>query len=323
MAKYTKERLINYRIGNENSLENVSGKYSDDGVYGGSSLGLNGIGSKLTNFLSKKLTVTSINYGKYESCSFEDGLFTGRDLGSSSSPNGTTVSWVPDEQFFQNKSANLSDLKKLFEDISALCPELTIELTVDGKSTTYHSENGLNDLVDKKVGDREILGSRFNIRKVVTGNLFDICLTYSSDYSDSTTAYVNYGLTESGIHISTVRSQMTKCLNKFAMANGLIKKESEEFSSSEFNAYDSKGKEYKDHILFDAKYRDLYIALICQHYGIYKTDENIPKYVKLHIDHGLDLMNKVFNNSYKDKYYRFKRLRLKKIRSLCSCKSTD
>lgn len=69
------------------------------------------------------------------------------------------------------------------------------------------------------------------------------------------------------------------------------------FSSSEFNAYDSKGKEYKDHILFDAKYRDLYIALICQHYGIYKTDENIPKYVKLHIDHGLDLMNKVFNNS--------------------------
>lgn len=214
---------------------NTSGKYSDDGVYGGSSLGLNGIGSKLTNFLSKKLTVTSINDGKYESCSFEDGLFTGRDLGSSSSPNGTTVSWVPDEQFFQNKSANLSDLKKLFEDISALCPELTIELTVDGKSTTYHSENGLNDLVDKKVGDREILGSRFNIRKVVTGNLFDICLTYSSDYSDSTTAYVNYGLTESGIHISTVRSQMTKCLNKFAMANGLIKKESEEFSSSEFN----------------------------------------------------------------------------------------
>lgn len=69
------------------------------------------------------------------------------------------------------------------------------------------------------------------------------------------------------------------------------------FSSSEFNVYDSKGKEYKDHILFDAKYRDLYIALICQHYGIYKTDENIPKYVKLHIDHGLELMDKLFNNS--------------------------
>ena len=69
------------------------------------------------------------------------------------------------------------------------------------------------------------------------------------------------------------------------------------FSSSEFNIYDSKGKEYKDHILFDPKYRDLYIALICQHYGIYKTDDNIPKYVKLHIDHGLDLMDKLFSNN--------------------------
>lgn len=60
---------------------------------------------------------------------------------------------------------------------------------------------------------------------------------------------------------------------------------------------DSKGKEYKDHILFDSQYRDFYIALICQHYEIYKTDENIPKYVKLHIDHGLELLDKIFDSS--------------------------
>ena len=61
------------------------------------------------------------------------------------------------------------------------------------------------------------------------------------------------------------------------------------FSTSEFNIYDSKGKEYKDHILFDAKFRDFYISLICQHYGIYKSNETIPKYYKLHIEHGLEL----------------------------------
>lgn len=69
------------------------------------------------------------------------------------------------------------------------------------------------------------------------------------------------------------------------------------FSTSEFNIYDSKGKEYKDHILFDAKYRDFYIALICQHYGVYKINENIPKYIKLHIDHGLELMDNLFSNN--------------------------
>lgn len=30
------------------------------------------------------------------------------------------------------------------------------------------------------------------------------------------------------------------------------------FQTSDFNFYDSKGKEYKDHILFDVKYRDFY-----------------------------------------------------------------
>lgn len=59
---------------------------------------------------------------------------------------------------------------------------------------------------------------------------------------------------------------------------------------------DSKGKEYKDEILF-GRYRDYYIALICQHYGIYKTDKDIGKYIKMHIDHGLQIINKLFETS--------------------------
>lgn len=77
------------------------------------------------------------------------------------------------------------------------------------------------------------------------------------------------------------------------------------FTPSEFNVYDSKGKEYKDHILFDAKYRDFYISLICQHYGIYKTDDNIPKYIKLHIDHGLESMDNLFSNNNNYTFFDF------------------
>jgi DNA sulfur modification protein DndE len=77
------------------------------------------------------------------------------------------------------------------------------------------------------------------------------------------------------------------------------------FNSSEFSIYDSKGKEYKDHILFDARFRDFYIALICQHYGIYKTDDNIPKYIKLHIDHGLEMLDNLFENSNNYTFFDF------------------
>ena len=59
---------------------------------------------------------------------------------------------------------------------------------------------------------------------------------------------------------------------------------------------DSKGKEYKDDILF-GKYRDYYMAMICQHYGLYKSDKDIGKYIKMHIDHGLTLMNKLFEDN--------------------------
>ena len=49
---------------------------------------------------------------------------------------------------------------------------------------------------------------------------------------------------------------------------------------------DSKGKEYSAKVLF-GDHADLYIAVVCQHYGIYKTDHDIPRYVKMHIDDGL------------------------------------
>ena len=59
---------------------------------------------------------------------------------------------------------------------------------------------------------------------------------------------------------------------------------------------DSRGKEYKDDVLL-GQYRNLYIALICQHYNIPKTDANIPRYMKLHLDNGLELMSSKFEEN--------------------------
>lgn len=214
---------------------NTSGKYDKDGVYGGSVLGLNGIGAKLTNFLSEWLRVRTVREGQFEYLEFEDGIFKGRGVGDDTRPSGTTVEWKPDKQFFQHPEANLSDLRKLFEDISALCPTLTIKLDVDGKVETYHADNGIQDLLDTKIGKKEILSNRFAIRKVVGDNLFDIAMTYTSDYSDSIIAYVNYGLTESGIHITYLRSMFTEQVNKYAFDSGILKKKDKKLTSAELS----------------------------------------------------------------------------------------
>lgn len=54
---------------------------------------------------------------------------------------------------------------------------------------------------------------------------------------------------------------------------------------------DSQGKEYSKNVLFGNN-MPFYIGLVCVKYGLYKTDKDIPKYIKLHIDDGLQLMNK-------------------------------
>lgn len=218
------------------SVLNTSGKYDDTGgVYTGTSLGCNGIGSKLTNYLSTNLDVYSSDGKRYEHIWFKDGLFEKRETGKNEEPSGTIVTWTPDPQFFQNKEANIGDLKKLFEDMSALCPTLTISFIIDGVETIYKAPNGIQDLLNKKVNNKEIISSRFTIRKEADPELFDISITYTSDYSENIIAYVNYGLTESGIHISTLKANLVRQLNRYASEVGLLKKNDSAFTQGEIS----------------------------------------------------------------------------------------
>ena len=68
------------------------------------------------------------------------------------------------------------------------------------------------------------------------------------------------------------------------------------FDLGKKSEYDSKGKEYKDHILFDPSKKKYFIGLICQHYNIHRSDTGIPKYVKLHIDDGIEKIGRAFKD---------------------------
>lgn len=57
---------------------------------------------------------------------------------------------------------------------------------------------------------------------------------------------------------------------------------------------DSGGKEYSKAVLF-GEYYDIYMGLLCVHYGLYKTDKDIGRYIKMHVDDGLQLLNEEVN----------------------------
>ena len=195
---------------------NTSGKFSEDGVYEGTALGLNGIGSKLTNFLSKSLSVQTVRDGKFECINFIDGIFKNRTTGKSSEHTGTIVEWTPDPQFFTHPQIDVKRVQDLFHVLTCLCPGLIINLTHNGKDKIeYVSKNGLDDLVSDKVKDIEIINNRLYINHINGKNKIDLVLTYTSNYSMNMISYVNTGETDAGPHITQIKSLITREFNKF------------------------------------------------------------------------------------------------------------
>lgn len=214
---------------------NTSGKSSEDGVYSGTSLGLNGIGAKLTNWLSLKLNVITYRDGKSEELNFKDGIFINRKVKDIKHPSGTIVTWYPDPQFFRENTPDIDYLKSYFEEISALCPELTIDLEYNGKEYIYHEPNGLNALMDKRTNGKELFSNRFNIERQIGKDKINLCLTYTSDYSENINAYVNLGHTDGGQHFSGFRTAFSRAVNKYASEAGLLKKNDKSLSSAEIS----------------------------------------------------------------------------------------
>ena len=202
------------------SVTNTSGKFTDDGVYGGSSLGLNGLGGKLTNFLSEWFeVVSSNNKGKYEHLWFKDGLFQKREVGDGFTYSGTAVTYKPDKQFFDTDKTDAKFFEEFFNDICCLCPNLTIVLN----NKQIHHQRGIEEILPRKLGNNiEIINNPMTLLAERGKNKLDFALTFSGSSSSTIIPYVNYGVTDSGPHVTAIKSTITRIFNSWAKENGLL-----------------------------------------------------------------------------------------------------
>lgn len=216
------------------SVLNTSGKYREDGTYEGTSLGSFGIGSKITTFLSHWLQVQTWRDGQTEMITFKEGVFDNRLFGPSDKPSGTFVQWLPSEEFFTYTSVEINKVKELFRTLVCLCPGLTIKL-YDNKEDiiSFYSENGLNDLIDEAVKDKEIISRRFILNYTNDKYKMDMVLTYGNNYSSTIIPYVNTGLTESGPHITQIKTIITREFNKFFKEKKWLKEKDSNLSGED------------------------------------------------------------------------------------------
>lgn len=195
---------------------NTSGKYTEDGVYDGSSLGLNGIGGKLVTYLSNSTVTKTVRDGKWECNEFVDGILSKHETGiaEKDAKNGTFVSYFPDAQFFGTDKTSIPFFKKFFNDITCICPTLTIVL--NGEKISH---NSIEDMLDEKRGkDIEIVGNHF----VMNTDKINLAMTFTSGSQSKIIPYVNYGITSSGPHITGIKSTLTRVFNNWAKENNLL-----------------------------------------------------------------------------------------------------
>ena len=198
---------------------NTSGKFSSDGVYEGSALGLHGQGSKIANFLSHKMIVESVRDGIREVVFFKEGEFQNRIVEKTSAHSGTRVTFKPSEEFFTSTKIDIKKLKNFCDDITCLCEGLKIVVNGD----CLEHKNGIQDLLEKNLSDIEIINNRFIFQEKKNKQSLKVAMTYSGKNNSTIIPYVNCGITTAGPHITSIKSTITRILNKWAKEQGILK----------------------------------------------------------------------------------------------------
>jgi topoisomerase-4 subunit B len=173
------------------------------------SVGLNGVGTKAVNALSYYFKVTAIRDGKEKTAEFERGqLVKEYKEVKSQEPNGTLITFIPDETVFKNFHYVHEYLDNQLWNYCYLNAGLILNL--NGKK--YVSKNGLLDLLQRKTNADEIRYPIISLK----GEDIEIALTHENQYGEEYYSFVNgQYTTQGGTHLAAFREAIVKTIREF------------------------------------------------------------------------------------------------------------
>ncbi len=189
------------------SVINTGAKYDNEAFQ--YSVGLNGVGTKAVNALSKYFEITSWREGEYMHAVFERGKLKEKKRGKGDEPNGTFVAFIPDDDpsIFGSYSYNEDFIRERLWNYAYLNKGLT--MVFNGK--IIRSQNGLTDLVRKILGE-EGLYPLINFKN----NHLEFSFTHTNGYGESYRSYVNGQYTsDGGTHEAAFKEGILKGINEF------------------------------------------------------------------------------------------------------------
>ncbi len=194
------------------SVLNTGAKY-DSSVFK-KSVGLNGVGTKAVNALSWKFSVESFREGKTRRAEFHQGkLFadTGIVDNTTNEPNGTRITFEPDNTLFINYTFRDDFIEPLLRNYTYLNTGLTI--IYNGRK--FQSKNGLLDLLTENM-TAEPLYPIIHLK----GDDIEIALTHTNQNNDEYYSFVNgQHTTHGGTHQAAFREAIGRTIKEFFNKN--------------------------------------------------------------------------------------------------------
>ena len=195
--------------------------------------GLHGVGVSVVNALSKNLSVEIKRDSHKFEMKFEGGEKTSdlKKVGDIGPRNtGTSISFMPDSQYFETIKIDKNNLKHLLKAKAVLCPGLTIEYYDEKKNEKipWNYENGLISYLSESSGDIELLlEESISCSKLADDNALDFVLNWSTKPARNlmNESYVNLIPTaQGGSHMNGFKAGLLESVKEFCEFRNLIPK---------------------------------------------------------------------------------------------------
>lgn len=184
---------------------NTGGKYDDEAFK--KSVGLNGVGLKAVNALSVSCHIQSYREGESHFAKFSRGELIEEGRIATSEKNGTLVTFIADDELFENYTYNFEFVENMLKNYSYLNTGLTIKFN----DKEFFSKNGLLDLLNEGL-TKEPLYQPIHLK----GDDIEIAITHGNDYGEGISSFVNgQYTTQGGTHLAAFREGIAKTLKEF------------------------------------------------------------------------------------------------------------
>jgi topoisomerase-4 subunit B len=191
------------------SVLNTGGKYDSKAFK--KSIGLNGVGVKAVNALSKHFEVHSYREGKVRKAVFEMGKLISDHTEDSQDENGTYIYFEPDDTLFLNYQFHDDIVENMLRNYTYLNTGLAI--MYNGRRIL--SRRGLEDLLK----DRMTSDALYPIIHL-QGEDIEIAFTHANQYGEEYYSFVNgQHTTQGGTHQSAFKEHIAKTIKEFFQKN--------------------------------------------------------------------------------------------------------